>query len=218
MDQQSAISARVTDTDNPNATDIATQHSTLGPNDVTHNKSKATTTFTTDNENLVTPQESQMAESKQQFMSDSKEDPKTEIDFSSNTRMSLQSNPNTKDVGSLSTSYTQQDENDKNFNVAYDKSIKDASGSSGPSFVVLPMRTNDEQSSTMSLCSMPDLSGQLSLPSVLSSLDASSLYSGEYIRSQVKYYCNQRFMYVGYVAEIWCKRNTFSRLLDPTSC
>ena len=185
MDQQSATTTRITDTD-PTSTDTATQqHLSVGPND-TCRESNATAIH--NNANLVTAPESQIAESKQ-FMSDSKKNVTTEIDFSSKAPMSLQSNPNTTDMESFSTSDTQKDENNKEFNVTNDKPIKDASGgSSSPSFVVLePVRTRDEPSSTVSLWSMPGLSLQFSLPSALSSMDASGLYSGEYTRSQVKY-------------------------------
>ena len=180
MDQQlSNAATTVTEIrDNNASVNNSAQRSTLGPND-THT-SNTTTQHNTD----FLKSESQIAESRQ-FMSDSKEDPKAEIDFPSSTRVSLQSNPNTKDMVSFTTSYTQKDEN-KDFTVPSDKPIKDASGSSGPSFVVLPMSSNDEPSSTVSLWSMPDLTGQLSSPSALSSMDASTLYSGEYASSQVK--------------------------------
>ena len=180
MDQQQSSNTTTTVTefrDNNASVNPHAQRSTLGPND-THTSNTATP-HNTD----FLKSDSQIVESKQ-FMSDSKEDPKAEIDFPSSTRVSLQSNPNTKDIESFTTSYTQKDEN-KDFTVQNDKPIKDASGSSGPSFVVLPMSANDEPSSTVSLWSMPDLSGQLSSASALSSMDASTIYSGDYSSSQV---------------------------------
>ena len=184
MDQQQSSNAATTVTelrDDSASVNPPARRSTLGPNDTQHTSNTATP-----HNADVLKSESQITESKQ-FMSDSKENPKAEINFPSSTRVSLQSNPNTKDMESFATSYTQKDES-KDFTVQSDKPIKDASGSSGPSFVVLPMSLNDEPSSTVSLWSMPDPSEQLSSASVLSSVDASTLNSGECASSQVKFH------------------------------
>ena len=174
MDQQSTAPAAATDiTENPAPTNISAQHSNMGPNDTEESDTS------THKANLVTT-ESEVAEGK---LLDSKEDSKTEIDVPNKT---LQSNPNTRDGESFTITYTPKDEN-KDFSVTCDTHIKDPSGSSGPSFVVLPVQTKDEPSSTVSLWSMSEHS---SFPSVLSSTDSSNVCSREYIRLEVNFILN----------------------------
>lgn len=177
--------------DSSSSAPIDRQHdSHTGPSyeDGDTQKSNTSSTHKTD---FVATLQSQNTQSKQ-FMSDSKENEDEEVTLRK-APISLQSQPNTEDYCVVTTTTGNSDDKKKLNSEQCEKqdnkgpSSGSGSASSGPSFVVLPNRSPDDPSSSISLWSMMHDTGHASLPSSASSLlSSSNVYSEASLLSQVK--------------------------------